>query len=61
MTTSSLADYYTFLKNDVNNSNMSLYKAQNLGFQLDDYWFLSKEVYIYREREREKLSYRSEI
>ncbi|XP_028415289.1 uncharacterized protein LOC114538335 [Dendronephthya gigantea] len=46
VTTSTLADYYTYLKNDVTNSDRSLYKAQNLGFQPDGYCFLSKELHI---------------
>ena len=44
VTTSTLADYYACLKDDVANADKTYHKAQSLGSQKDGYWLLSKEV-----------------
>ena len=43
ITTSTIADYYAFLKDDVSN-DCKFYRANHLGYQGDDYWLLSSEV-----------------
>ena len=44
VTTSTLADYYACLKDDVAGPDKTYHKAQSLGSQKDGYWLLSKEV-----------------
>jgi hypothetical protein len=41
---SRLADYYSYLKDDVQMAPQRFFKATHLGYQRDKYWILSKEV-----------------
>ena len=41
---SRLADYYRYLKDDVQMAPQRFFKETHLGYQRDKYWILSKEV-----------------